>query len=100
MAQPTSYDPNIIEIKSKVSAVDACPLNRASCVRCAHIPALDTAFSACPAPYWRLFVTLVLLTLDWLAEVRQCHLLYMFSAQLQHGSEWACVCVCVLSVCS
>lgn len=44
MAQPTSYDPNIIEIKSKVSESDACPFNRASCVKCAHIPALNTAF--------------------------------------------------------
>lgn len=92
MAQPTSYDPNIIEIKSKVSPSDACPLNRASCVRCARIPAANTAFIRLSRP---LFVTLVLLTLDWLAEVWQCHLLYMYSAQLLHGLEWACACVCV-----
>ena len=54
MAQPTSYDPNIIEIKSKVSPSDACPLNRASCVKCAHIPAANTAFIRLSRP---LFVT-------------------------------------------
>ena len=42
MAQPTSYDPNIIEIKSKVSAGNVRPPNYASCLRCTIITAIHT----------------------------------------------------------
>ena len=43
MAQPTSYDPNIIEIKSKVSAGNVRPPNYASCLGCTVITAIHTA---------------------------------------------------------